>query len=188
MPSTESTAGLIMLHRSAQERYAKLRRVFVRLLNHFNTDDLDDFIQTANSLREWIKLDPSLSAEQREHLERFTVPESLDWQICHQIANAQKHVKMTRYVKRSIKGGQIPAITVLSVKKGAAKGFIEPPSLRLFATGDEILLEVDGQQQDALGFAVRTFRHFHYIFELAHLPVDQRLQNIPTFNQLVNTI
>lgn len=177
-----------MLHTSAQQRYTKLRRVLVRLLNHFNCDDLDDFIQTANSLREWIILDPSLTPEQRNRLERFTVPESVDWQICHQIANVQKHVKPTRYARKLTKQGQVPRITVVSVRRGAGRGFIEPPSQRVFASGDQILLGVNGKQEDALGFVVRTFRHFHYIFELSHLPADQRIQNIPSFNQLVNTV
>src|ERR1035438_1855968 len=89
-----------MLHRTSQERYEKLKRVFARLMERFNRDDLDDFIQTANSLREWIMQDDTLSSEQRAHLERFEIPKSLDWQICHQIANAQKHVKANARSKK----------------------------------------------------------------------------------------
>jgi hypothetical protein len=81
-----------MLHRTARERYEKLRKVFTRLKRNFNRDDLDDFIQTANSLPEWIRRDATVTAEQKAALERFVVPESLDWQICNQIANQQKHV------------------------------------------------------------------------------------------------
>jgi len=36
-----------MLHKTAQERYTKLKKVFARLKSNFNRDDLDDFIQTA---------------------------------------------------------------------------------------------------------------------------------------------
>jgi hypothetical protein len=72
-----------MLHTTALERYAKLKRVFARLMNRFTVDDLDDFIQTANSLREWIEQDASLLPEQKDHLKSFTVPQSIDWQICN---------------------------------------------------------------------------------------------------------
>ena len=41
------------------------------LKDNFNRDDLDDFLQTANSLREWIKEDASLSPEQKAHLEQM---------------------------------------------------------------------------------------------------------------------
>jgi hypothetical protein len=91
-----------MLHRSAQERYEKLKRVFNRLMDRFNRDDLDDFIQTANSLPEWIRSDGTLSREQKDALERFVVPQSLDWQICHQVANVQKHVKPNRRSKAPV--------------------------------------------------------------------------------------
>lgn len=37
---------------TAQERYEKLGKVFTRLKKNFNRDNLDDFIQTANSSRE----------------------------------------------------------------------------------------------------------------------------------------
>src|SRR5580704_8033199 len=80
-----------MLHTTAQERYQKLKRVFGRLMKNFNRDDLDEFIQTANSLREWIQRDPALTREQRKAAEAFAVPQGLDWQVCHQIANHQKH-------------------------------------------------------------------------------------------------
>jgi hypothetical protein len=62
----------------------------------FNVDDLEDFIETANTMPEWMKHDPSLIRVQRDALARFTVEGSLDWQICHQIANRQKHVKPQR--------------------------------------------------------------------------------------------
>src|SRR6266436_4530701 len=54
-----------MLHRTAQERYEKLKKVFTRLMDRFSRDDLDDFIQTANSLPDWIKGDGTLSREQK---------------------------------------------------------------------------------------------------------------------------
>jgi hypothetical protein len=81
-----------MLHKTAQEPYEKLNKVFVRLMERFNRDDLDDFIHTANSLREWIRQDGNLNQEQKAALERFVVNGSVDWQICNQLANFQKHV------------------------------------------------------------------------------------------------
>ncbi len=36
-----------MLHTTAQERYQKLKKLFRRLMDEFNRDDLDDFIATA---------------------------------------------------------------------------------------------------------------------------------------------
>jgi hypothetical protein len=44
-----------MLHKTAEQRYQKLRRQFRRLMNHFDLEALDDFIQTAHSLRDWIQ-------------------------------------------------------------------------------------------------------------------------------------
>jgi hypothetical protein len=175
-----------MLHTSAQERYEKLKRVFSRLMRNFNRDDLDDFIQTANSLREWIKQDESLLPEQRKHLEGFTVPESIDWQICNQIANAQKHVKRNRYFKMGRNGvvASIPTITVLEFKARAGTGFFDPQSRRIIGSGDKIILGVNGQREDALGFVIRAFRHFHYIFEIAPIPVEQRV--IPAMLDIFN--
>src|ERR1019366_7502193 len=97
-----------MLHKTSRERYDKLKKVFRRLMRNFNADDLDDFIATANSMPEWMKHDPSLIQEQRDALGRFTVDGSLDWQICNQIANRQKHVRPQRM------GG--PALRVNSVQ------------------------------------------------------------------------
>jgi hypothetical protein len=162
-----------MLHRTSQERYEKLKRVFARLMERFNRDDLDDFIQTANSLREWIMQDDTLLPEQRAHLERFVVPESLDWQICHQIANAQKHVKANTRSKKPRNAYPAPAVTVAEVKHGA--GFVVPPSSRIFGAGEEIVIQYDDKRESALGFTVRTFRQFHYIFEVAPIPIDKRV-------------
>lgn len=172
-----------MLHTTANERYAKLKRVFARLMNRFALDDLDDFIQTANSLREWTERDSSLLPEQRDHLKRFTVPESIDWQICNQVANAQKHVGQSNPRSRKRQNGvSAPVVTVVEVKPGAGVGFIAPPSRRVIGAGDKVVLGLDGKQEDALGFVIRTFKHFHYIFELAPVPVGQR--RIPTDGEL----
>lgn len=155
-----------MLHKNATERYEKLKKVFRRLASNFNRDDLDEFISTANSLREWIRRDPTMSQEQRDHLERFVVPASLDWTICNEIANQQKHVTP------QTRAGASTLVKNVSVKtKGA--GFRVPPSMRSFGAGEEILIECDGKQESALAFVVRTFRHFHYIFEVAPIPVSQ---------------
>jgi hypothetical protein len=76
----------------------------------------------------------------------------------------------------------VPVVTVLEVKPGAGVGFVVPPSLCAIGAGDEIVIGIDGQAESALGFAIRTFRHFHYIFEMAPVPVDQR--RIPTAEEL----
>ena len=39
--------------------------------DNFNRDDLGDLLQTANSLREWIEEDASLSPVQKAHLEQM---------------------------------------------------------------------------------------------------------------------
>src|ERR1700733_10244295 len=97
-----------MLHKTSSERYGKLKMHFRRLMENFNVDDLEDFILTVNSLPVWMENDPSLVQEQRDALARFTVDGSLDWQICNQIANRQKHVRPQR------QGG--PALRVNSVQ------------------------------------------------------------------------
>lgn len=177
-----------MLHASSDERYRKLKRVFSRLMRNFNRDDLDDFIQTANSLREWIEQDESLLPVQKEHLQGFTLPQSIDWQICNQIANVQKHVKSNKRVKG--RKGQdtpsIPVISVLDIRSGAGKGFFHPQLGCIIGSGDEIVLGVDGQREDALGFVVRAFRHFHYIFEIAPIQVSQR--DIPSMTDIFSPI
>lgn len=163
-----------MLHKTAQERYEKLKRVFIRLMARFNLDDLDDFVQTANSLREWIRRDGALDAEQKAALERFVVDESLDWQICNQIANHQKHVSSRPRTKARRASASIPTVKAVQLTPGGT-GFAVPPSMRVFGAGDEIVIECDGNRESALAFVVRTFRHFHYIFELATVPPDQRV-------------
>lgn len=171
-----------MLHRTAQERYEKLKRVFSRLMANFNRDDLDDYVLTANSLREWIRQDNSLTLEQRDHLERFVVPESMDWQICNQVANAQKHVKAQPRSRKRQSGPPIATVTVLEVNSGG-RGFLVPEVGRVFGAGDEIVLDYDGTREDALAFVVRSFRHFHYIFELAPVPVESRA--IPSLTDIL---
>jgi hypothetical protein len=167
-----------MLHRTAQERYEKLKRLFTRLMDRFNRDDLDDFIQTANSLPEWIRQDRTLSHEQKRALEKFVVAASVDWQICHQIANAQKHAK----AKASSKG-QVPVVKSVDWKPGG-RGVAVLPSMRVFGAGDDIVIEYDQNRTSALAFVVRTFKHFHYIFEMAPIPLSRRL--IPTLTQLLS--
>jgi hypothetical protein len=163
-----------MLHRTAQERYEKLKKIFARLMERFNRDDLDDFVQTANSLREWIRRDGTLTQDQKAALEAFVVDQSVDWQICNQIANHQKHVVSRPRSKAPRNPASIPNVTAVQVKAGAT-GFTLPPSMRVFGAGDEIVIECGGNRESALGFVIRTFKHFHYIFELAPIPPDQRV-------------
>jgi hypothetical protein len=153
-----------MLHKTSQERYEKLKRVFARLMKHFNLDDLDDFVQTANALCEWIKRDDTLDREQKDAVERFTVKRSLDWQICHQIANRQKHMAADRNLNAQFAAG-IPVVKDVHTKPGLAKGFVRPPSTRIFAAGDQIEIELDGRRESAVGFVVRTYRNFQYVLK-----------------------
>jgi MacB-like periplasmic core domain len=95
----------------------RLRRTTFSLMKHFNRDDLDDFIQTANSLREWIQRDESLSSEQRAAVEAFAVLEGLDWQVCHQIANHQKHAG-ARPRKKARPGSHVPNVKAVRVAPG----------------------------------------------------------------------
>jgi hypothetical protein len=162
-----------MLHTTAQERYNKLKAVFARLKSNFNRDDLDDFIQTANSLRDWIRNDATLSQDQKAHLERFVVPESVDWQICNQIANRQKHAGYAK--PRTKKNTQAPSLTVKAVQiKQGGTGIRVPVSMRVIGAGEEITIECDGSRESALAFVIRVFQHFHFIFEIAPIPQGQR--------------
>ena len=182
-----------MIHTTARERYEKLKKVFRRLMANFNRDDLDDYVQTANSLREWIQQDRSLMPEQKEHLQRFVVDKSLDWQICHQLANAQKHVRAEPRSKRRSKASksQTPLVTAVQTKPGGAGLAIQwkpgvtiqanpgggasvQSNLRVYGAGEEITVECDGKPESALAFVIRSFQHFHYIFEVAPIPVGQR--------------
>jgi hypothetical protein len=146
-------------------------------------DGLDNFVQTANSLCDWIKRDRTLTQEQKAALERFVVPQSLDWQICNQIANSQKHGSSDpRSVTRRDKK-LVPKVRVSQVRPGGA-GFAVAPSMRVFGAGDEVMLEFDGNRESALGFVIRTYQHFHYIFEMAPIPISQRV--LPSFTEILN--
>jgi len=162
-----------MIHRTAQERYEKLKRVFSRLMDDFNRDDLDDFVQTANSLREWIRRDATLTQDQKAALERFVVDESLDWQICNQLANQQKHMNSRPRSKARQAPASVPTVSAVQVKPGNY-GVVVPPSMRIVGRGEHIVIEWDGNHESALAFVVRTFRHFHYIFEIAPVPLSER--------------
>jgi hypothetical protein len=166
---------MAMLDKTAKDRYGKLKRVFARLMSYFNGDDLDDFVQTANSLREWVERGDTLTPEQKGALARFVVDESLDWQMCNQIANAQKHAGFKAPRSKSRRDpAKIPTVKAVHAKQGAP-GCVLPPSMRVIGAGEEISIECDGQLESALAFVIRTFRHFHYIFEIAPIPPDRRV-------------
>jgi hypothetical protein len=146
--------------------------------------------------------------EQKEHLERFVVDESLDWQICNQLANAQKHVRISR--PRSKKQGrskqpsrarnvQVPKVTDVRATPGGAGlavqwksgvtvqanfsgGATVRSNLRVYGAGEQIVIECDGKSESALAFVIRSFQHFRYIFEVAPIPVNQR--TIPDFREI----
>jgi hypothetical protein len=148
-----------MLHPTAQERYEKLKRVYHRLLDEdFNRDDLDDFVQVANSLPRCIELDPTTSDAQKNEAKRLYP--GMDWKICNQIANQQKHYKpVTR------RGSEQPLVKSVQRKPGAA-GFLDVSRRKVLGAGEEIQMELpDGTKEDAVAMVYRMFRHFEYIFE-----------------------
>jgi dsDNA-binding SOS-regulon protein len=155
----------MLLHKTSQERYEKLKREFHALMEHFSADGFDNFIATANSLRAWIEADVGLTSEQKEHLEHFVSIPSLDWQICNEIANRQKHPKRKRSGKAVIKD-------VKSTPDGGGLAML--PHMRIFGAGENISVEMEGRTESAVAVVIRVFRHFHYIFEVAPLPVAER--------------
>jgi hypothetical protein len=80
-----------MLHKSSQQRYQKLCAQLRRLMNYFDLEALHEYIQTLNSLRDWIRRDHTLNQHQKDELERFVDARSVNWQTCNQIANYQKY-------------------------------------------------------------------------------------------------
>lgn len=167
-----------MLHKNSRERYDKLKRVFRRLMQEFNVDDLDDFIAVANSMPAWMKKDPTLIQEQRDHLERLMDKEvwanSVDWQICNQIANRQKHVGAQNHGR--------PAPVVGEPQMVPDRGIYLPSAARVIGAGQEMYVEFCGQRESLRAFVIRIFKHFHYIFEMAATPPAQR--QIPTLADL----
>jgi hypothetical protein len=163
-----------MLHKNSRERYNKLKKVFRRLMQEFNVDDLDEFIAVANSMPAWMKQDTTLVQEQRDHLARFTVDGSLDWQICNQIANRQKHVGARNHGR--------PAPLVGEPQIVPDRGIYLPSAAKVIGAGQEIYVEYCGQRQSIRAFVIRTFKHFHYMFEMAETAPAQR--QIPTLADL----
>jgi len=168
-----------MLHKNSRERYDKLKKVFRRLMERFNVDDLDDFIATANSMPVWMRNDPTLIQEQRDHLERLMGKgvwgRSIDWQICSQIANRQKHVKPDNH------GQGVPQVGEPEIRSGGRGIWLQSPA-RIVGAGQEIYIEYRGQRESVLAFVIRLFKHFHYMFEMAEIPPAQR--KIPTLADL----
>ncbi len=167
-----------MLHKTSRERYDKLKRIFRRLMRNFNVDDLEDFILTANSMPVWMENDPSLIQEQRDAIARFRVDESIDWQICHQIANQQKHVRPQR------PGGPSSQVNSVKINPGGRGVLLQSTrSARVIGAGEEISVDYSGTHESALAIVIRTFKHFHYMFEMA--PVQPAQRQIPTLADLV---
>ena len=167
-----------MLHKTSRERYDKLKKLFHRLINDFNRDDLDDFIATANSMPEWIRRDSALIQEQKDALERFVVSKSVDWQISHQIANRQKHPKPK--LSRAVSPQRVNSVQV----RPGGTGFFDPSSKRMIGAGQEIFVECGGTWECGLAFVIRTFKHFHYMFEIAPIPPNQR--DVPKLLDIFN--
>jgi hypothetical protein len=168
-----------MLHITAEERYQKLKKVYHRLLfENFNRDDLDDFFQVANALPSCIELDPVTSPAQKEHAERLRP--GMDWIICKQIANQQKHFKP------DIRSGPKQALVKSVQRKLGATGFLDLSHRRVLGAGEQILMELyNGSEEDALGMVYRMFRHFEYIFET--LPAREKACYSSPFGSITNT-
>ena len=113
-----------------------------------------------------------MSQEQKDAVERFTVRNGVDWQICHETANRQKHFRVTRGA----------TVASAQVKSGGA-GFILPETMEVLAAGEDIVFECDWGNESASAFVIRTFKTFHYIFEMAPVPATQR--KIPSFADLL---
>lgn len=172
-----SISGCAMLHKNSREKYDKLKRVFRRLMQNFNNDDLDDFIATANSMPEWMRADNSLVQEQKEAIERFTVDESIDWQICNQVANRQKHARVRNHGRPAQGVGQV------QINPGGRGVLLQSThTVIVIGAGQDIYFDYSGTQESALAFVIRTFNHFHYMFEMAPIPPAQR--QIPTLEEL----
>src|SRR5580704_8033198 len=67
----------------------------------------------------------------------------------------------------------VPVVTAVHVTPGG-KGFVLPPSMKVIGAGENITVDCDGGTESALAFTIRTYRHFHYIFEIAPLPLAER--------------
>jgi len=64
-------------------------------------------------------------------------------------------------------------VKTVEVKAGG-RGITVPPSMRVVGAGEEIVIECEGRRESALAFVIRTFRQFHYIFEVAPVPLNER--------------
>jgi hypothetical protein len=70
------------------------------------------------------------------------------------------------------------------VNPGARGILLQTPlSANVIGGGDEIFVDLAGSEESALAFVIRTFKHFHYMFELAPIPPAQR--QIPKLPELV---
>ena len=96
------------------------------------------------------------------------MPVGVDWQICHQIANHQKHVRT-----KLVKNPNSPVIKSVQVASGN-RGFVLPGSVQVIGAGEHITVEFETGNESALSFTIRTSRHFHYIFEVIPLPLAKR--------------
>jgi hypothetical protein len=149
-----------MLHPTSYDRYEKLKMVYGRLqCQNFNRHDLDDYIQIVNALPSCIEQDPVASPAQK--LEAKRLYPDMDWQICRQIANQQKHFK------RETRSGAEPQLVKSVAIKSGAPGMFHAASGTIWARGESIVIDLpDGRKRDAFSTVYRMFRFFEYIFEI----------------------
>ena len=129
----------------------------------FNRDGLDDFIQVANALPGCIAQDPSASPEQKIEAARLHV--DLDYCICNEVANQQKHFG------RHTRSGSKPALVKAVRITPGARGFLDPSRSFFLGAGESIRFELfDGQCRDATAIVYRMTSFFRYVFEILPQP------------------
>src|SRR6202012_5419522 len=111
--------------------------------------------------------DAPLDKHQKDEIARFTVPNGIDWQICNQIANSQKHGGRASH-RCNAKNAPRLLVKDTRIIKGGSAGVVFPQmKARTFGAGDEIMIEYecDGKRgtESAFAVVVRTFQFFYYI-------------------------
>ena len=76
---------------------------------------------------------------------------------------------------KPITNPNVPVVKAIHIVPNG-KGFVLPPSMQVIGAGEDITIECEKGTESALAFAIRTFRHFHYIFEVTPLPLAERVK------------
>ena len=141
----------MVLHRTAEEHFQKLKRVYERLMREMHKDDLDDFIKTAWHLCEIVEKDTHTTRKQRRAVNSLRKTEEM--RLCQDITNAQKHF--------TLRGDQIDRA---EVRKGWGVGRYGCGSWGRGEQSVTIHLK-DGQEIKALSFVSKVFGVWRNVFE-----------------------